>query len=135
MDALELVSVVERLGIGVCPICKSQLSYARGEFTTGTLDKNGMPISSIIIRENHMVYCKVCGYKAPAIQIGLKEVVVAEKALLSKEPDKEKLEEIEDNIAMARRLLCPVNRINHPSNYMVNSIDIFGDGMFFVDWY
>ena len=74
-------------------------------------------------------------YKEYRKQTGLKEVVVAEKALLSKEPDKEKLEEIEDNIAMARRLLCPVNRINHPSNYMVNSIDIFGDGMFFVDWY
>lgn len=74
-------------------------------------------------------------YKEYRKQTGLKEVVVAEKALLSKEPDKEKLEEIEDNITMARRLLCPVNRINHPSNYMVNSIDIFGDGMFFVDWY
>lgn len=74
-------------------------------------------------------------YKEYRKQTGLKEVVVAEKALLSKEPDKEKLEEIEDNIAMARRLLCPVNRINHPSKYMVNSIDIFGDGMFFVDWY
>lgn len=74
-------------------------------------------------------------YKEYRKQTGLKEVVVAEKALLSKEPDKEKLEEIEDNIAMARRLLCPVNRINHPSNYMINSIDIFGDGMFFVDWY
>ena len=93
MDALELVSAVERLGIGVCPICKSQLSYARGEFTTGTLDKNGMPSSSITIRENHMVYCKVCGYKAPAIQIGLKVIPVDRIVKFDIDWDKKYLEE------------------------------------------
>lgn len=73
-------------------------------------------------------------YKEYRKQTGLKEVVVAEKELLSKEPDKEKLSEIEDNITMAKRLVCPVGIINHPSNYMMNSFDIFGDGMFFIDW-
>ena len=67
-------------------------------------------------------------------QLGLKEVVIAKKELLSEEIDNEKLSEIEDNIAMARRLISPVAAIEHPSNLMINCVDIFGDNKFFVEW-
>lgn len=67
-------------------------------------------------------------------QTGLREVVIASKDLLSKDTDDKKLSEIEDNITMARRLISPVAAIEHPSNLMINSFDIFGDGMFFIDW-
>lgn len=68
-------------------------------------------------------------------QLGLKEVVIAKKELLSEDIDQSQLEEIEDNIAMARRLINPVAAIEHPSNLMINCIDIFGDDKFFVQWY
>lgn len=68
-------------------------------------------------------------------QVGLKEVVIAKKELLDKDIDPVHLEEIEDNIAMGRRLFCPVAAIEHPSNLMINSFDIFGDNKFIVDWY
>jgi hypothetical protein len=67
--------------------------------------------------------------------MGLKEVVIAKKELLSEEIDNEQLSEIEDNIAMARRLISPVAAIEHPSNLMINCMDIFGDNKFFVEWY
>lgn len=67
-------------------------------------------------------------------QLGLKEVVVAAKELLDKEQDDNKLSELNDNITMARRMINPVVRIEHPSNLLVNCIDVFGDGMFFVEW-
>lgn len=68
-------------------------------------------------------------------QLGLKEVVIAKKELLSEEVNQDELTEIEDNIAMARRLISPVAAIEHPSNIMVNCVDIFGDDKFFVEWY
>ena len=68
-------------------------------------------------------------------QLGLREVVIAKKELLSEEIDQTELENIEDNIAMARRLISPVAAIEHPSNIMTNCIDIFGDDKFFVQWY
>ena len=73
-------------------------------------------------------------YSELRTQTGLKEVVVAASELLSEETDEEKLSELEDNITMAKRLINPVAAIEHPSNLMFNCFDIFGDGMFFVDW-
>ena len=67
-------------------------------------------------------------------QTGLKEVVVAAKELLSKDTDEDTQAELDDNIAMARRLISPVVAIEHPSNLMVNCYDVFGDGFFFVEW-
>lgn len=67
-------------------------------------------------------------------QLGLREVVMAKKELLSEDIDNNKLAEIEDNIAMARRLISPVAAIEHPSNLMINCVDIFGDNKFFVEW-
>lgn len=74
-------------------------------------------------------------YSELRTQLGLKEIVIAKKELLSEEINQEELIEIEDNIAMAKRLISPVASIEHPSNLMINSIDIFGDDMFFVEWY
>lgn len=67
-------------------------------------------------------------------QLGLKEVVIAKKELLSEEINQEELTEIDDNIAMAKRLISPVAAIEHPSNLMFNCYDVFGDGNFFVEW-
>lgn len=74
-------------------------------------------------------------HEALKTQLGLKEVVIAKKELLSEDIDKEKLSEIEENIAMAKRLINPVARIEHPSNLMINCFDIFGDDKFFVEWF
>lgn len=68
-------------------------------------------------------------------QLGLKEVAIAKKELLSEDIDNDKLSEIEDNIAMAKRLIRPVIAIEHPSNLLINCIDIFGDDKFFVEWF
>lgn len=68
-------------------------------------------------------------------QLGLKEVVIAKKELLSEEIDNDKLSEIEDNITMAKRLISPVVAVEQSSNIMTNCIDIFGDNKFFVEWY
>lgn len=73
-------------------------------------------------------------YKGLREQTGLKEVVIASKELLNNDVDSEKLSEIEDNITMAKRLITPIGRIEHPSNYMINCYDMFGDGMFYVSW-
>lgn len=73
-------------------------------------------------------------YKSLRTQTGLKEVAIASNKLLSKDIDNSKLSEIEDNIAMARRLINPVAAIEHPSNLMINCYDVFGDGMFYVEW-
>lgn len=67
-------------------------------------------------------------------QTGLKEVVVAAKELLSKDTNEDTCLELDDNIAMARRLISPVVAIEHPSNLMLNCYDVFGDGFFFVEW-
>lgn len=67
-------------------------------------------------------------------QTGLKEVAIANKELLSKDINKEQMSEIEDNIAMAKRLINPVAMIEHPSNLMLNCFDIFGDDKFYVEW-
>lgn len=74
-------------------------------------------------------------YSGLRTQLGLKEIAIAKKELLSKDIDNSKLEEIEDNIAMARRLINPIAAIEHYSNLMINCIDIFGDDKFFVEWY
>lgn len=68
-------------------------------------------------------------------QLGLKEVAIAKKELLSEDIDNDKLSEIEDNIAMAKRLIRPVIAIEHPSNLLINCVDIFGDDKFFVEWF
>ena len=68
-------------------------------------------------------------------QLGLREVAIAKKELLSEDTDLEIMNDIEDNITMARRLINPVIAIEHPSNLMVNCMDIFGDDKFFVEWY
>ena len=73
-------------------------------------------------------------YKGLREQTGLKEVAIASNKLLSKNIDEQKLSEIEDNINMAKRLISPVITLEHPSNLMINCIDIFGDGMFYVSW-
>lgn len=73
-------------------------------------------------------------YQGLREQLGLKEVIVAAKELLDKEEDAEKLSELNDNIAMGKRLFNPIARIEHPSNITINSVDVFGDGMFFVEW-
>lgn len=73
-------------------------------------------------------------YNSLKSRTGLKEVIVAKKELLNENMDKENMEEIEDNITMARRLLSPIKRIENPDNLMINCYDIFGDGMFFVSW-
>ena len=72
MDALELVSVAERIKIGECPYCRSKLSYATAEISTGVLEKNGMANTCETVYERHTVMCKRCGYKSPAIQLGLR---------------------------------------------------------------
>ena len=74
-------------------------------------------------------------YNGLKYQLGLKEVAIAKKELLSEDIDQNKLEEIEDNIAMARRLISPVIAIENQPNIMINCIDIFGDDRFFVEWY
>ena len=35
---------------------------------------------------------------------------------------------------MAKRMINPVAMIEHPSNLMINCYDVFGDGMFYVEW-
>lgn len=74
-------------------------------------------------------------YNGLKSQLGLKEVAIAKRELLSEDIDQNKLEEIEDNIAMARRLISPVVTIENQPNIMINCIDIFGDDTFFVEWY
>ena len=74
-------------------------------------------------------------YNGLRSQLGLKEVAIAKRELLSEDIDQSKLEEIEDNIAMARRLINPVASIEHYNNLMINCFDIFGDDKFFVEWY
>ena len=74
-------------------------------------------------------------YKNMREQTGLREVVIAANDLLSKDIDNEKLEEINENIAMSRRLYCPISAMEHPSNLLRNCIDIFGDDKFYVEWY
>lgn len=76
MDALELVSVVKRLGEGECPICRNKLTYLSGEIHEGTLEKNGMSSYDKLVHEVHRVYCKKCGYSQKAIQIGLKLIPI-----------------------------------------------------------
>lgn len=76
IDSLQLVSVVKRLGEGICPVCGNKLNYLSGEIHEGTLEKNGMSASDNLIKEMHTVYCKRCGYSQNAIQIGLKLVPV-----------------------------------------------------------
>ena len=67
-------------------------------------------------------------------QMGIKEVIVARKELLSKDTDEKEIAEVEDNITMARRMINPVVRIEHPSNLMFNCYDLFGDGIIYVGW-
>lgn len=74
-------------------------------------------------------------YKELKDRTGLKEVAIAQKELLSKNIDKEKLEELNENVTMAKRLVSPVMMLDHPSNLMFNCIDIFGDDTFYVGWY
>ena len=76
MDYLELQSVVKRLGEGECPSCGNKLEYMSIELHAGTLDKNGMSSYDTILQERYTVYCKKCGYKQDAIQIGLKMIPV-----------------------------------------------------------
>lgn len=73
-------------------------------------------------------------YNELKTQTGLKEVAIAANKLLSKDIDTDNLSELEDNITMAKRLISPVIRLEDPSNLMINSYDIFGDGKFYVDW-
>ena len=61
---------------GECPCCHGQLCYFSNEVHGGRLEKNGMNNSSILLTENHQVYCKVCGYSSKAVQIGLKLIPV-----------------------------------------------------------
>lgn len=74
-------------------------------------------------------------YEEMRKQTGLKEVAVAAKELLSKDTDENKMSELNDNVAMAKRLISPVIAIEHPSNLMFSCIDLFGDDTFYVDWY
>ena len=67
-------------------------------------------------------------------QLGLKDVAVAAQELLEQEQDVDKMSELNDNITMARRMINPVVRLEHPSNLMTNCVDVFGDGTFFVEW-
>lgn len=73
-------------------------------------------------------------YNGLKTQTGLKEVVIAKKELLNKDIDENELSEINDNIAMGRRLISPVIAIENPDNIMTNCIDIFGDDKFYVSW-
>ncbi len=93
MDALELVSVVDRLDNGVCPNCHSKLKYDTIELTTGYLENNGMAKSSETLIEKHVVYCPKCNYSSRAIQIGLK--IIPEDRIVKFDPnwDKKYLEE------------------------------------------
>lgn len=76
MDLLELKSVVRRLYEGECPICLNKLSYISNECHGGKLENNGMSSKDEVIKENHYVYCEVCGYKTKAVQIGLKLIPI-----------------------------------------------------------
>lgn len=74
-------------------------------------------------------------YKELRDRTGLKEVAVAAKELLSENTDDNKLDELNENVTMAKRLISPVALIEHPANLMFDCIDIFGDDTFYVEWY
>jgi hypothetical protein len=76
MNSLELKSVVRRLHDGECPKCFNKLSYVSGMMHFGKLEKNGMPDVCNTVKENHVVFCDICGYSSEAEQIGLKLVPV-----------------------------------------------------------
>lgn len=67
-------------------------------------------------------------------QLGLKEVIVAKNKLLNQETNIEQIQEIEDNITMAKRFVSPIIQLDDPNNLMVNCYDIFGDNKFYVSW-
>lgn len=72
MDPLEIKCPVRRLYEGECPKCHNKLIYISNISTAGELEKNGMAANTDTIQENHMVFCKMCGYESEAVQVGLK---------------------------------------------------------------
>lgn len=76
MEYLENKSVVRRLHNGECPICGGRLSYMSDALTHGELEKNGMPSTCELVKDEHGVFCRTCKYTQEAIQIGLKLIPV-----------------------------------------------------------